>query len=309
MHIDDFEKAQVIADSFSFDPLLTLLTVCSRRLCPVLDPFTHGVHWSVMQAEYATDIVFRSRETLAPVYEELVRTLSHAVKPDHIAMFLGKRLDPRYEGELGGKFSTRVEGHSIRHFTDKNGIKMYDKFGRILRVESFTNDISFFKHHRRVEHRDGSFSYKVANMKKTIFSLPSLMDAMLGCNRRYIQFLSAVDDPTNAISKVNRISRSVREKGRSSRGFNLFNAEDETVFQAIAQAGVQTFGIRNSTLRQALHKTTSQISGILRRLRNHGLIKKTSKSYKYYLTSLGSEVTATSLKLKEMVVIPALRAI
>ena len=38
------------------------------------------------------------------------------------------------------------------------------------------------------------------------------------------------------------------------------------------------------------------------------LIQKVeSKSYKYYLTSLDREVTATSLKLKEMVVIPILR--
>jgi hypothetical protein len=230
IHIDDYEKAQVIADSFSVEPLVALLFFYSHLFCPVLDQFPHGVHWSVMQAEYATDIVFKNRETLSPIFEELVRTLSHAVKPDHIAMYLGKRLDPRYEGELGGKFSTRVEGHSIRHFMGKNGIKMYDKFGLVLRVESFTNDISFFKHHRRVEHRDGSFTYKVANMKKSIFSLPSLMDAMLGCNRRYIQFLSAVDDPTNAISKVNKISRPVKEDGRSSRGFNLFNEDDEKVF-------------------------------------------------------------------------------
>ena len=31
------------------------------------------------------------------------------------------------------------------------------------------------------------------------------------CNRRYLDFLSAVDDPTNGIKKVNKISRSVKE--------------------------------------------------------------------------------------------------
>ncbi len=75
----------------------------------------------------------------------------------------------------------------------------------------------------------------------------------------------------------------------------------------IAQGGVQGFGIRNSTLREQLSKTTGQVSGILKRLRNHGLIKKVAKSYKYYLTSFGREVTATSLKLKEMILIPLLR--
>ena len=31
---------------------------------------------------------------------------------------------------------------------------MYDKFGCVLRIETTTNDVSFFKHHRKVEHRD-----------------------------------------------------------------------------------------------------------------------------------------------------------
>ena len=305
--IDSFEKAQEISDTFSGKDLHQILKKYTPVFCPPTNQFKAGIHWSVMQSEYATDIVFENRETLSTVYEELVRTLSHSVKPDNVSMFLGKRLDLRYEGELGGRFSTRIEGHSIRHFMGKNGIKMYDKFGQILRIECFSNDISFFRHHRRVEHRDGSSSYQVANMRKTIYSLSDLKDVIFACNRRYIDFLSAIDDPTNGIKKVNKLSRSVREKGRSFRGFNLFNKEDEAVLRAIAQGGAQGFGIRNFTLRKALDKTSSQISHILRRLRNHGLIKKVSKSYKYYLTSLGREVTATSLKLKEMVVIPVLR--
>jgi hypothetical protein len=45
---------------------------------------------------------------------------------------------------------------------------------------------------------------------------------------------------------------------------------------------------------------------ILRRLRMHGLIKKTSHSDKYYLTVLGKQVVALGLKLKEPVIIPDL---
>jgi len=48
------------------------------------------------------------------------------------------------------------------------------------------------------------------------------------------------------------------------------------------------------------------MSRILRRLRTHGLIKKASHCYKYYLTVLGKQVVALGLKLKEMVIIPDL---
>lgn len=307
VRIDDFEKAQKLADQFPVKQLHRMLDRSAKKFCPVISRFGSGVHWSTMQAEYATDVIFKDRDGLAPIYEELVRTLSHAVKPDNVAMFLGKRLDPRYQGELGGQFSTRIEGHCIRHYMGQSGIKMYDKFGRLLRIEAFTNDISFFKHHRRVEHRDGTYSYKTANMRKTIYSLPDLADLMRACNRRYLDFLSAVDDPTNGIKQVAKISRPVKETGRSYRGFNLFNTEDEAVFIAIAQGGMQGFGIRNTSLRVKLGKTSGQVSRILKRLRNHGLIKKVAKVYKYHLTSFGRLVVATSLKLKELFIIPVLR--
>lgn len=309
VHLDDFKKAQKLADRFPVKRLHRLLNRYAKRLCPVVTRFRSGIHWSVMQAEYATDVIFRDAKSLGPIYEELVRTLSHAVKPDHVAMFLGKRLHPRYDGELGTEFSTRPEGYCLRHYMGPSGIKMYDKFKWVLRIETYTNDLSFFKHHRRVEHRDGSFSYQTANMRKTIYSLPALAELMHACNRRYLDFLSAVDDPTAEIKKVHKISRPVKQSGRSYRGFNLFHDDDEAVFRAIARGEAQGFGIRNSTLRVLLRKTPGQVSRILKRLRNHGLIKKVANTYKYYLTSLGREVVATSLKLKELFVIPCLRGV
>ena len=112
---------------------------------------------------------------------------------------------------------------------------------------------------------------------------------MYGCNRRYIEFLCAVDDPTNGIKKVNKVSGRIKSKGRSFRGFNLFNTDDEKVLRAISQGDSQGFGIRNITLRKTMDKTTGQVSRILKRLRTHGIIKKAPKSYTYYLTSLGRQ--------------------
>ena len=48
------------------------------------------------------------------------------------------------------------------------------------------------------------------------------------------------------------------------------------------------------------------MSRCLKRLRVHGLIKRVGRTYKYYVTDLGRRVVLTGLKLKEMVVIPAL---
>ncbi len=52
--------------------------------------------------------------------------------------------------------------------------------------------------------------------------------------------------------------------------------------------------------------TPSRTSSILKRLRNHGLIKKVGRTYKYYLTKLESSVVMTVLNIRETIVVPGL---
>jgi hypothetical protein len=64
----------------------------ARRVCPAIESLGVAYQWNLAQIEYATDIVFRRREDLAPIDETLVRTAVHSVKAAHIATFLGRRL-------------------------------------------------------------------------------------------------------------------------------------------------------------------------------------------------------------------------
>jgi hypothetical protein len=205
-----------------------------------------------MQAEYATDILFHRATDLKGIYEEMVRTLSHAVKPDHIATFLGRKLTGHYQGELGSRFSTRIEGTCLKHFMGSNGIKMYDKFGIVLRIESVSNDVTFFKHDRKVEHKDGTCEMRYAPMRKTLYSLTALQKALSAANRRYLAFLSAVDDPANGIRAVQRISRPVRQRDRRYRGFNLFDKQDEPLLRVLSRGEFNLNGFRNRHLRRHL---------------------------------------------------------
>jgi hypothetical protein len=98
-----------------------------------------------------------------------------------------KKITPQLAQELGSRFTTRIEGTCIKHHFGKVSLKMYDKFNRVLRLETTTNNVSFFKHHRKVEHRDGHESREIAPLRKTIYSLIDLREILLGCNRRYLE--------------------------------------------------------------------------------------------------------------------------
>lgn len=308
VEIGDWNVAQELADTFSVRQLHRTMDRYAARFCPVIKEIDQRYHWSIMQAEYATDIVFKRANDLQAIYEHMTRTAIHTVKPDNVATFLGRKLHSNYLGELGNHYHTRIEGTRIKHhMAGKAAIKMYDKFGRILRIETTVNDLGFFKHYRTVEHRDGTSTKKQAPMRKTIYSIPAMMDVCRAANKRYLEFISNIDDPSTGLKSVQKIAGAAKVNGRSVRGFNFLNREDHRLFVGIARGEFNISGLTNRALQRVLSdKTSSQISRLLRRLRLHGLLKKVGRTYKYYLTQLGRRAIIATLKLRELIVVPTL---
>ena len=308
--IGDFERAQKLADGFRVEMLHEKLDGFADRYCPVVKQFGLNYHWSLDQVEFATDIVFQRQSDLQAIYERLTRTAIHTVKPDNIATFLGRKLNGNYQDEMGNRFNTRIEGTRIKHTMGPVSIKMYDKFRLILRIETTVVNVSFFKHYREVEHKDGTRTMAWAEMKKSIYSLGPLRELLRAANRRYLEFISTIEDDKAGTDKLNRISQPVEENARSYRGFNFFDPNDEALFEALSRGEFNISGFQNKDLRRRVQgKNTGQVSRLMKRLRTHGLIKKIGRTYKYYLTSLGKQVITLGLKLKNLCVIPELSAV
>jgi hypothetical protein len=113
--IENWQAAQKLADSLKPNQLHRVLDRYARACCPVQKTFGQRYHWSLMQTEYATDRVFRSREGLAPLYEQLSREAVLAVKAEQVATLLGKKITPQLAQEIGSRFSTRIQGTCIKH--------------------------------------------------------------------------------------------------------------------------------------------------------------------------------------------------
>jgi hypothetical protein len=307
VRIDDWARAQALADAFSPDQLHRLLDHYAALCCPVLDVFAQSYHWSLMQLEYATDLVFRSATTLAPLYEQLARESVLSVKAQQIATFLGRQITPQLAQEIGSQFSTRIEGTCIKHRFGKSTIKMYDKFGIVLRIETTTNDVSFFKHHRKVEHRQGPSTRALAPVKKTIYSLIDLRGILLGCNRRYLAHLSALDDVSAGARALDRLTKPRAIDGKTIKGINFFNPIENALLRALQNPNVNIAGIRRADLCHLLEQLSpNRLSRQLRRLRDIGVIKRVTGSYRYYLTRIGRAAVAAACRLTQTTIIPAL---
>ena len=307
VRIDDWARAQELADGFSPDRLHRVLDHYAALCCPALDVFAQAYHWSLTQVEYASDLVFRSAATLEPLYEQLIRESVLSVKAEQTASFLGHKITPQLTQELGTQFSTRIEGTCIKHRFASSSIKMYDKFGCILRIETTTNDVSFFKHHRKVEHRERPATRALAPVKKTIYSLIDLREILLGCNRRYLAHLSALDDFSAGVRALERLTKPRSVDGKSVKGINFFDPTDNALLHALQNPRVNIAGIRRADLGPLLGAlSAARISRQLRRLRDIGAIKRVAGTYRYYLTRIGRAATAALCRVTQSLIIPAL---
>jgi hypothetical protein len=107
---------------------------------------------------------------------------------------------------------------------------------------------------------------KYAPMKKTIYTLGALRDLLCAPNRRYLEFISALDHPADGMRQLRKLTRTVHQDARSYRGFNFFDENDEQLRQAIARGEFNISGFQNKRLRQCLPRFNSaQISRLLKR--------------------------------------------
>ncbi len=204
--IGDFGLAQRLADSLDPVDLQRRLEHYARIVCPVDDFFPSGRHWSIMQIEYATDIIFRRQEDLAPLYES-------------------------------------IRMRAIQE------VKMND----ILRIETTTNDVSFFKHRRKVEHRGGGSSMKNATVKKTIHSLGIIRELLEDSNWRYVSFISRLEDDSGGRKELGKVTRKVEDAGgRQHRGINFFLKEDIELVLAVLRPEHLISGVTARRLRPLL---------------------------------------------------------
>ena len=305
IRIDDWQRARDLADGFSPDLLHRVLDRYAALCCPVLDVFSQSYHWSLMQVEYATDLVFRSATTLKPLYEQLARESVLSVKAEQIATFPGRQITPQLAQEIGSQFSTRIEGTCIKHRFGNSSIKMYDKFGCVLRIETTTNDVSFFKHHRKVEHRQGPPTRALAPVKKSIYSLIDLREVLFGCNRRYLEHLSALDDFSAGVRALDRLTRPRTVDNKTVKGINFFDPTDNALLHALQDPRVNIAGVRRADLLPLLDQLSpDRLSRQLRRMRDIGVIKRVTGTYRYYLTRMGRAATAAICRVTESIIVP-----
>src|SRR5215475_10509047 len=242
-------------------------------------------YWTVRQMEYATDVVFRNQAALDEIYPSLYRHAMDNFESKDVLRFLERRTNIRFSGEVKGSLIHRTEGVRIKHLVEENSIKMYNKKGSVLRIETTTNNPRRFKVRRRVE---------IAR----------------GANERYLEALAVVGEPTPSHKLFDSVSQRKENNGRYYRALRPVSPEDSRIFRVIQRGEYLFQGFRNRDLRQALEsdsesdpakrkKAANRITRLLKLLCAHGLIFKVVRTSYYRITKRGRELMSTAIKFRD----------
>jgi hypothetical protein len=303
-YIENFEKAQSFCDKMRIQDLEQAFDIFMERFCPLPKEWALRYNYAISQCEYSLDIVFKNQGELSPIYDNIIKTAMYTITPDNIATFLGKRMTVKFEGEAGNRYNERVLGTRIKHQMDELAVKVYDKFGKILRIEVTAYNVSKLNVFRDIFKRDGSVESKVAPAKKNIFSLFALIGVFKAIINRYLDFVSSFDDPSDGLKKLEKVTGKKQVNGKNVKGLNFFDKDDEKILLAIGDGKFTISGLRAKDLKAEFPEYPSwKITNLLRRLRDLKIISKVAKSYKYHVTALGKAVIAAGLFCKNLEIV------
>ena len=210
---DNPAKAQSLADRFPRLDGVGILDRWARVVNPLLGEAWlqgRGYYWVIDQAEYSTDVLFRDRPTLAELSPRLLDPACRHFSAPDLLTFLGRRLHPRFDGEvLTDCKKDRWPGARIKHRGKNNGLKMYDKFGPVLRIETVLNNPRESQVRRRVERR-GRRPMAWCPMSKGAANFYRYHEVARASNDPYLSALAVVDRPQASGKILDRVQKPAR---------------------------------------------------------------------------------------------------
>lgn len=313
--IEDVEEAQRLMRQQLDFPWVSELESLSLKLNPahqeIVGHLPIDYYWTVRQSEWATDLMFRSAQLLEGVYPQLVRGAMGSFGSADVMRFLGKKLHGNFGGELTSDFKARAEGMRVKHRGGANSVKMYDKHGRVLRVETTIDDPAPFKVYRPVEgDPEGKKAWRP--LARGIANLRRLAEVSQSCNERYLDALASLDTDSPLEQLMQGVCEPLRWKGERVRALRPWEEPDRRLLETIDRGEFAINGFRNRDLRSLLFPEASslppeqrrryaaRVTRKLRMLRAHGIIRKVNKTHRYLLTKRGRQTVTAILQCRQV---------
>jgi len=308
--IDDLEAAQKHADKFARLNWPKLLGELARQFNPLLkkELGTAEYYWVLDQSEYATDVMFKDASSLSGLYKRMVEHARVCVSADDVLKFLGRKPNANFKCEVQSHVGRRVEGVRVVHRMKSNKVKMYDKGGLVLRIETTINNPREFQVRRKQE---GSKELTWQPLLKGVAWMWRYADVSGSANRRYLEAMAVVDDDSQARQLLDRATKPAKLAGRCKRALQPLSSADQELFLVVMRGEHRLRGFRNRDLAEKLYpkptkdreerrRRCGRVTRVIQLLRSHGLVAKIPRTRRYRITQGGEILMSAAIKAKEV---------
>jgi hypothetical protein len=317
--VEDWAAAQRLLDRQSATDWAALLDGWAARSHPWLSRLMAPpvpYYGSVQEGEYATDIAFGAPADLRRLYPRPVRYATGPLRGADVLRFLGYRTtkvgEPRRDlaGEVVTTIKELVEGTCVKHRVRNDGLKMYDKFGQVLRLEDLPIDVRAFKVFRRREgSTEGPMGYR--RLREGVADLHRGAEVGARINERYAEALATVEEATPLGELAGERGRPTTWKGRSVRALNPLAPADVALLEAVNRGEFLLNGFRDRDLRavlfaaaapaspEAAKRQSARVTRLIRLLRAHGVIAKVATTHRYQVTAEGRRPVSALLAARQ----------
>jgi len=277
-------------------------------------PFHQPYYWSASQTEYATDVLFRDAATLAGWYPAFLHHGISSFQSADVLRFLGHfvprsgNLPKGFAGEITSSLKARPEGVRLRHTVNGNSIKMYDKQGSVLRVETTIVRPDPFKVYRPAEN-DPEQRLRWQKMRRGVADLWRRGQVSQAANARYLEALASVTGQTPLRQAAEPVCKPCTIDGHRYRALNPWSVEDGALLEAVSRGEFVLAGLRNRDLRRLLYPRTgtdeqerrraAAITRKLALLRAHRILRKVPGTHRYQVTEPGRRILTALLAARQ----------
>ncbi len=317
--IEDYPAAQKLLDeqlASNWPALLQSFLALAHPLQGEITAPMPGLsyYWSASQSEYATDVLFDQAKQLQKLYPQFLRHAISSFQSPDVLRFLGRKVPQSsgkahagFEGEVSSRLQQRPEGVRIRHTLNGNSLKMYDKEGSILRVETTMVRPKDFRVYRAKEGQPkGPKSWRI--LRKGVSDMYRRAEVCRAANQRYLEALASVTGSSSLLQEAAEVCCPIIRNGKRYRGLNALAQKDHALLRALSCGEFVLSGIRNANLRALLYPPTKvkptkteirrRSAAVTRQfalLRAHGLLKKLPRTHRYQITTKGRRIITALL--------------
>ena len=259
-------------------------------------------------------MLFQDAPTLARWYRPFLHHRISTFKSVDVLRFLGHsvpatgNVHANFKGEVTSSLKQRPEGVRLRHTVNGNSVKVYDKQGSVLRVETTIVHPEHFRVYRPAE-GDAQERLRWLRLRRGVADLWRRGQVSQPANRRYLEALASVTGKTPLREEALQVCRVCTVAGRRYRALNPWSPDDGALLEAVSRGEFTLAGLRNRDLRRLLYpregtaqeepKRSAAVTRKLALLRGHGLLRKVSGTHRYQLTERGRRVLTALLAARQ----------